>query len=127
MVDGVLLLVDAVGGAAAPDPVRAAQGARSLTCPSPSSINKVDRSDARIKEVIDEVYELVIDLDRRRAPDRIPDRVLRNARAGKATTDRDAAIRNELEPETSNRSSPSSVTTSPGPSTTSRIRSKALI
>ncbi len=63
MVDGVLLLVDAVRGPAAPDPLRAAQGARTAKLPIVLVINKVDRPDARIKEVVDEAYELFLDLD----------------------------------------------------------------
>ena len=36
MVDGIVLLVDAAEGPSAPDPVRAAQGARLPTCRSSS-------------------------------------------------------------------------------------------
>ena len=50
-------------GAAAADPVRAAQGARGAGCPVILVINKIDRPDARIDEVVDEVYELFLDLD----------------------------------------------------------------
>src|SRR3569623_861287 len=62
MVDGVLLLVDAAEG---PQPqtrfvLRKALEAR---LPVILVINKVDRPDARIKEVVDEVYELFLDLD----------------------------------------------------------------
>ena len=63
MVDGVLLLVDAVRGPAAPDALRAAQGAGGAACPPSSSINKIDRPDARPQEVLNEVYDLFIDLD----------------------------------------------------------------
>ena len=62
MVDGVLLLVDAAEG---PRPQtrfvlrKALQADLSIVL----VINKIDRPDARIKEVIDEVYELFLDLD----------------------------------------------------------------
>lgn len=62
MVDGVLLLVDAAEG---PRPQtrfvlrKALQANLSIVL----VINKIDRPDARIKEVIDEVYELFLDLD----------------------------------------------------------------
>ena len=62
MVDGVVLLVDASRGPAAADPVRAAQGAEAKL-PVILVINKVDRPDARIAEVVDETYELFLDLD----------------------------------------------------------------
>ncbi len=38
-------------------------------------INKVDRPDARIKEVVDETYELFLDLDADESADRLPDRL----------------------------------------------------
>ncbi|MDP8936778.1 MAG: GTP-binding protein, partial [Actinomycetota bacterium] len=62
MVDGVLLLVDAAEG---PQPqtrfvLRKALGSE---LPVILVINKVDRADARAAEVIDEVYELFLDLD----------------------------------------------------------------
>ena len=62
MVDGVLLLVDAAEG---PRPQtrfvlrKALQANLSIVL----VINKIDRPDARIKEVIDDVYELFLDLD----------------------------------------------------------------
>ena len=51
-----------VRGPAAPDPLRAAQGAAEHL-PVILVINKVDRHDARIGEVVDETYELFLDLD----------------------------------------------------------------
>jgi GTP-binding protein len=96
MVDGVLLLVDASEGPL-PQTRFVLRKALELDLPVALIINKVDRSDARIKEVIDEVYELFIDLDAAEHQIEFPI-VYCNARAGKATTDRDAAIRNELEP-----------------------------
>ncbi len=50
-------------GAAAPDPVRAAEGPGTRAARRSWSINKIDRSDARAHEVLDEVYDLFIDLD----------------------------------------------------------------
>ena len=47
------------------------------TCRSILVINKVDRADARIAEVLDEVYELFLDLGADRAADRVPDRLRR--------------------------------------------------
>ncbi len=62
MVDGVLLLVDAAEG---PQPqtrfvLRKALEAR---LPVILAVNKVDRPDARTAEVLDEVYQLFLDLD----------------------------------------------------------------
>ena len=63
MVDGVAAAGRRARRAAAADPVRAAQGARSQDLPVILVINKVDRPDARIAEVVDETYELFLDLD----------------------------------------------------------------
>jgi GTP-binding protein len=60
MVDGVMLLVDASEGPC-PRPLRPAQGAGSQAAPI-VVINKIDRSDARIHEVLDEIDDLFIDL-----------------------------------------------------------------
>jgi GTP-binding protein len=62
MVDGVLLLVDASEG---PLPQTRFVLRKTLEAKLPVIlvINKVDRPDARIAEVIDEVYELFLDLD----------------------------------------------------------------
>ena len=49
-------------------------------------INKIDRSDARIKQVIDEVYELFLDLDANEHQIEFPI-VYTNARTGTATLD----------------------------------------
>ena len=50
-------------------------------------VNKVDRPDARIKEVVDEVYELFLDLDAEESQIDFPI-VYTNARAGWASLDR---------------------------------------
>ena len=82
MVDGVLLLVDASEG---PMPqtrfvLRKAleRGLAPIVC-----INKIDRADARIGEVLDEVYALFIDLDANDEQLEFPV-VYANARAGTA-------------------------------------------
>jgi GTP-binding protein len=62
LVDGVLLLVDAAEG---PMPQTRYVLSKSLArgLPSVVVINKVDRPDARVDEVIDEIYELFFSLD----------------------------------------------------------------
>ena len=62
MVDGALLLVDASEGPL-PQTRFVLRKALELRLPIILVINKVDRPDARISEVVDEVYELFIDLD----------------------------------------------------------------
>ncbi len=62
MVDGVLLLVDASEGPL-PQTRFVLRKALEAHLPVILVINKVDRSDARVAEVVDEVYELFLDLD----------------------------------------------------------------
>jgi GTP-binding protein len=62
MVDGVLLLVDASEGPL-PQTRFVLRKALEARLPVILVVNKVDRPDARIKEVLDEVYELFLDLD----------------------------------------------------------------
>ncbi|MGB7860266.1 MAG: GTP-binding protein, partial [Acidimicrobiia bacterium] len=62
MVDGVLLLVDAAEGPM-PQTRYVLSKALALHLPAVVVINKVDRPDARIKGVVDEVYQLFFDLD----------------------------------------------------------------
>jgi GTP-binding protein len=62
MVDGVLLLVDASEGPL-PQTRFVLRKALESGLPVILVINKVDRSDARVAEVVDEVYELFLDLD----------------------------------------------------------------
>ena len=62
MVDGVALLVDASEGPL-PQTRFVLRKALALNMPVILIINKVDRSDARIAEVVDETYELFLDLD----------------------------------------------------------------
>ncbi|MGH9279895.1 MAG: translational GTPase TypA, partial [Acidimicrobiales bacterium] len=85
MVDGVLLLVDASDG---PQPQTRFVLRKTLEAGLPVILvlNKVDRPDARIPEVIDEVYELFLDLDADHHQIEFPI-VYCNARAGVASTD----------------------------------------
>ena len=62
MVDGVLLLVDASEGPL-PQTRFVLRKALEARLPVVLVINKVDRPDARIAEVVDETYELFLDLD----------------------------------------------------------------
>jgi GTP-binding protein len=62
MVDGVILLVDASEGPL-PQTRFVLRKALAARMPIVLVINKVDRPDARIKEVIDDTYELFLDLD----------------------------------------------------------------
>ena len=62
MVDGVLLLVDASEGPL-PQTRFVLKKALELNLAPILVINKIDRSDARIQEVLNEVYDLFIDLD----------------------------------------------------------------
>lgn len=62
MVDGVLLLVDASEGPL-PQTRFVLKKALELNLPPILVINKIDRADARIQDVLNEVYDLFIDLD----------------------------------------------------------------
>ena len=62
LVDGALLLVDASEGPL-PQTRFVLKKALEKELPIILVINKIDRSDARISEVVDEVYDLFIDLD----------------------------------------------------------------
>jgi GTP-binding protein len=62
MVDGVLLLVDASEGPM-PQTRYVLQKALQAKLPPIIVLNKIDRTDARPKEVLDEIYDLFIDLD----------------------------------------------------------------
>ena len=72
MVDGVVLLVDACEGPL-PQTRFVLRKALKARLPIILVINKVDRPDARIKEVVDDTYELFLDLDADEAADRLPD------------------------------------------------------
>jgi GTP-binding protein len=83
MVDGVLLLVDASEGPL-PQTRFVLRKALESRLPVILVVNKVDRPDARVSEVIDEVYELFLDLDADEEQIEFPI-VYCNARAGIAT------------------------------------------
>ncbi|MEO7666965.1 MAG: GTP-binding protein, partial [Dehalococcoidia bacterium] len=87
MVDGVLLLVDASEGPL-PQTRFVLRKTLEKNLPVILVINKIDRPDARIKQVIDEVYELFLDLDANEHQIEFPI-VYANARAGTATVDAD--------------------------------------
>jgi GTP-binding protein len=85
MVDGVLLLVDASEG---PLPQTRFVLRKTLEARLPVIlvVNKVDRPDARIAEVVDEVYELFLDLDADESQIEFPI-IYTNAKAGQASLD----------------------------------------
>ena len=82
MVDGVLLLVDASEGPL-PQTRFVLRKALEARLPVILVVNKVDRPDARIDEVVNEVYELFLDLDADESQIEFPI-VYCNARAGRA-------------------------------------------
>jgi GTP-binding protein len=85
MVDGVLLLVDATEG---PLPQTRFVLGKALEqgLPAIVVINKIDRPDRRIQEVLNEVYDLFIDLDATEEQLEFPV-IYTNAKAGIALTD----------------------------------------
>jgi GTP-binding protein len=85
MVDGVLLLVDASEGPL-PQTRFVLRKALEARLPVILVVNKVDRPDARINEVVDEVYELFLDLDADESQIDFPI-VYTNAKAGLASLD----------------------------------------
>ncbi|MCH1614541.1 MAG: translational GTPase TypA, partial [Acidimicrobiales bacterium] len=85
MVDGVVLLVDSSEGPL-PQTRFVLRKALDLNLPVVLVINKIDRPDGRIKEVIDETYELFLDLDATDQQIEFPI-VYTDARAGTATLD----------------------------------------
>ena len=85
MVDGVVLLVDASEGPL-PQTRFVLRKALEAALPVVLVVNKIDRSDARIEEVINEVYELFFDLDAGEKQIDFPV-VYTDARAGTATLD----------------------------------------
>jgi GTP-binding protein len=62
MVDGVMLLVDAAEGCL-PQTRFVLRKALEAGLPTIAVVNKIDRQDARPTEVVDEIYELFLDLD----------------------------------------------------------------
>ena len=95
MVDGVLLLVDASEGPL-PQTRFVLRKALEARLPVLLVVNKVDRPDARVVEVVNEVYELFLDLDAEESQIEFPI-VYCNARAGRAGATVDA-LADTLEP-----------------------------
>ncbi len=87
MVDGVLLLVDASEGPL-PQTRFVLRKALEAKLPVILVVNKVDRPDARVSEVVDEVYELFLDLDADEHQIEFPI-VYTNAKAGVASLEYD--------------------------------------
>ena len=85
MVDGVVLLVDAAEGPL-PQTRFVLTKALADSLPCIVVINKIDRRDARPREVLDEIYDLFIDLDASEEQLEFPV-LYTNARAGTATLD----------------------------------------
>jgi GTP-binding protein len=85
MVDGVMLLVDASEGPL-PQTRFVLRKALEARLPVVLVVNKVDRPDARIGEVVDEVYELFLDLDADESQIEFPI-VYTNAKAGWAAAE----------------------------------------
>ncbi len=85
MVDGVLLLVDASEGPL-PQTRFVLKKALEASLPPIVCINKIDRPDARVAEVLDEVYGLFIDLNASEEQLEFPI-VYTNARTGQASLD----------------------------------------
>ncbi len=86
MVDGVLLLVDASEGPL-PQTRFVLRKALQKRLPVVLVVNKVDRPDARIAEVVDETYELFLDLDADETQIDFPI-VYASAKAGRASLQR---------------------------------------
>ena len=87
MVDGILLLVDAAEGPL-PQTRFVLRKALEARLPVIVVVNKVDRSDARVAEVVHEIEELFLDLDADEHQIDFPI-VYCNARAGRASLDAD--------------------------------------
>jgi GTP-binding protein len=90
MVDGVLLLVDASEGPL-PQTRFVLRKALEAKLPVILVVNKVDRPDARVAEIVDEVYELFLDLDADEHQIEFPI-VYCNAKAGVASLHYDAEL-----------------------------------
>src|SRR5438105_10973049 len=84
LVDGVMLLVDASEGPL-PHTRYVLSKALEAHLPPIVVINKIDRPDARIPEVVNEIYDLLIDLDAKEEQLEFPV-LYTNAKAGTATT-----------------------------------------
>jgi GTP-binding protein len=95
MVDGILLLVDASEGPL-PQTRFVLRKALERRLPVVLVVNKVDRPDARVEEVVNEVYELFLDLDATETQIEFPI-IYAIARDGRAGVDPNA-LADDLEP-----------------------------
>src|SRR3712207_521920 len=96
MVDGVLLLVDS-SEAPLPQTRFVLRKTLEARLPVVLVVNKVDRADARIDEVVHEVEELFLDLDADEDQIDFP-RVFCNAKAGRAALDHTEELAPDLTP-----------------------------
>jgi GTP-binding protein len=96
MADGVLLLVDASEGPL-PQTRFVLRKALEARLPVILVVNKVDRPDARVDDVVNEVYELFLDLDADESQIEFPI-VYCNARAGIASLDSELGDTGDLRP-----------------------------
>src|SRR5262245_19102201 len=97
MVDGVLLLVDASEGPL-PQTRFVLRKALAARLPMILVVNKVDRPDARAEAVVNEVFELLLDLDADETQIEFPI-VYCNARAGRASLSPDPdSLESDLRP-----------------------------
>jgi GTP-binding protein len=96
MVDGVVLLVDASEGPL-PQTRYVLMKALEAKLPAIVVINKIDRPDVRIQEVMNELYDLFIDLDATEEQLDFPV-IYTNARAGIAKTSLEDGAGNDLRP-----------------------------
>src|SRR5499427_4713511 len=92
IVDGVMLLVDASEGPL-PQTRYVLSKALEANLPPILVINKIDRPDARVAEVLNEIYDLFIDLDATEDQLDFPV-VYTNAKAGVSKTDPDGEPQN---------------------------------
>lgn len=94
MVDGVMLLVDAAEGCL-PQTRFVLRKALEARLPTIAVVNKIDRHDARPEEVVNEIYELFLDLDATDAQIEFPIlyAVSRDGVAKKSLTDESTSLR----------------------------------
>jgi GTP-binding protein len=95
MVDGVMLLVDASEGPL-PQTRFVLRKALERTLTPIVVVNKIDRPDARVQQVVNDIYDLFIDLDAAEGQLDFPV-LYTNAREGRAGTDPDR-VGNDLRP-----------------------------
>ncbi|MEM9563516.1 MAG: translational GTPase TypA [Actinomycetota bacterium] len=96
MVDGIVLLVDAAEGPL-PQTRFVLRKALARDLPVVLVVNKVDRPDARAREVVDEVYELFLEIDAEDHQIDFPI-VYASSRDGWASLDADATFGDDLQP-----------------------------